>query len=112
MRAIEREVNYHPFEGNARVFLIDDADKLNDQSANALLKTLEEPSPTAHLVLITSRPAMLLPTIRSRCQQIRFSPLTASEIEQLLARQQIGEWCCRKVARALRRGQSGPRAGG
>ena len=84
MRAIEREVNYHPFEGIARVFLIDDADKLNDQSANALLKTLEEPSPTSHLILITSRPAILLPTIRSRCQQIRFSPLAASEIERYL----------------------------
>lgn len=84
MRAIEREVNYHPFEGNARVFLIDDADKLNDQSANALLKTLEEPSPASHLILITSRPAILLPTIRSRCQQVRFSPLTASEIERYL----------------------------
>jgi DNA polymerase III subunit delta' len=84
MRDIRRESNYHPFEGRARVFVIDDADKLNDQSANALLKTLEEPSPTAHLILITSRPAILLPTIRSRCQQVRFSPLTASEIERYL----------------------------
>jgi DNA polymerase-3 subunit delta' len=84
MRAIEREVNYHPYEGNARVFLIDGADQLNDQSANALLKTLEEPTRTSHLILITSRPAMLLPTIRSRCQQIRFSPLTTTEIESYL----------------------------
>lgn len=84
MREIEREINNHPFEGNARVFLIDDADKLNDQSANALLKTLEEPTRTSYLILITARPAMLLPTIRSRCQQIRFSPLTAAEIEHYL----------------------------
>lgn len=84
MRAIEHEVNYRPFEGNARVFLIDDADKLNDQSANALLKTLEEPTRTSYLILITARPAMLLPTIRSRCQQIRFSPLTAAEVEHYL----------------------------
>lgn len=84
MRAIEREVNYHPFEGNARVFVIDDADKFNDQSANALLKTLEEPTRTSYLILITARPAMLLPTIRSRCQQIRFSPLSAAEIERYL----------------------------
>ena len=84
MRDIRGESNHHPFEGRARVFVIDDADKLNDQSANALLKTLEEPSPTSHVILITSRPAMLLPTIRSRCQQVRFSPLTASEIERYL----------------------------
>jgi DNA polymerase III subunit delta' len=85
MRAIEREANYRPFEGKARVFLIDDADKLNDPSANALLKTLEEPPPTSHLILITSRPAMLLETIRSRCQVIRFSPLSVEEIQQHLA---------------------------
>jgi DNA polymerase-3 subunit delta' len=85
MRAIEREANYRPFEGKARVFLIDDAEKLNDESANALLKTLEEPPQTSYLILITSRPAMLLETIRSRCQMIRFSPLSVEEIEQHLA---------------------------
>jgi DNA polymerase-3 subunit delta' len=85
MRAIEREANYRPFEGKARVFLVDDADKLNEPSANALLKTLEEPPRTSHLILITSRPAMLLPTVLSRCQVIRFSPLAVEEIEQYLA---------------------------
>ncbi len=85
MRAIEREANYRPFEGKARVFLIDDADKLNEQAANAILKTLEEPPATSHLILITSRPAMLLETIRSRCQTIRFAPLSVTEMEQYLA---------------------------
>jgi len=84
MRHIEGEANFRPFEGKARVFIVDDSDKLNDASANALLKTLEEPPPTSHIILITSRPAMLLPTIRSRCQAIRFSPLTTAEIEQHL----------------------------
>jgi len=81
MRQIEKEANFRPFEGKARVFLIDEADKLNDNSANALLKVLEEPPKTSHLILITARPAMLLPTILSRCQMIRFSPLTPDEIE-------------------------------
>jgi len=76
MRAIDREANYRPFEGGARVFLIDEADKFNDSSANALLKVLEEPPRNSHIILITSRPAMLLATILSRCQVIRFSPLT------------------------------------
>ncbi|MCM3905954.1 MAG: DNA polymerase III subunit delta' [Pyrinomonadaceae bacterium] len=89
MRDIEREANFRPFEGKARVFLVDDADKLNDQSANALLKTLEEPPPTSHIILISSRPAMLLPTIRSRCQAIRFSPLTTAEIEQHLLKNKL-----------------------
>jgi DNA polymerase-3 subunit delta' len=89
MRLIEREANYRPYEGKARLFLIDDADKLNDSSANALLKVLEEPPHTSHIVLLTSRPDMLLPTIRSRCQMIRFSPLTSAEIETHLAENKI-----------------------
>lgn len=89
MRAIEREANYRPFEGVARFFLIDEADKLNDASANALLKTLEEPPPTSHIILITSRPAVLLPTIRSRCQAIRFAPLRPEEIEEHLTQNKL-----------------------
>lgn len=86
MRQIEKEANFRPFEGKARVFLIDEADKLNDASANALLKVLEEPPRTSHLILITARPAMLLPTILSRCQVIRFAPLTPAEIETHLTK--------------------------
>jgi DNA polymerase III subunit delta' len=89
MRQIEREANFRPFEGRARVFLIEDADKLNDSSANALLKVLEEPPSTSHIILITARPSMLLDTIRSRCQMIRFSPLTPKEIEQYLLQNKI-----------------------
>lgn len=89
MRQIEGEANFRPFEGKARVFIVDDADKFNDASANALLKTLEEPPPTSHIILITSRPAMLLPTVRSRCQSLRFSPLTTAEIEQHLLKNKL-----------------------
>jgi DNA polymerase-3 subunit delta' len=89
MRQIEKEANFRPFEGKARVFLIDEADKLNDASANALLKVLEEPPRTSYLILITARPAMLLPTILSRCQMIRFSPLTPAEIESHLVKNDL-----------------------
>jgi len=91
MRQIEREANYRPFEGNARVFIIDEADKLNDNSANALLKVLEEPPRTSFLILITARPAMLLPTILSRCQVIRFSPLKPAEIEKYLLTNKLAD---------------------
>jgi DNA polymerase-3 subunit delta' len=84
MREIEREANFRPFEGKRRVFLIEEAERLNPQSSNALLKTLEEPPATSHLILLTSRPAALLPTIRSRCQMIRFAPLAPAEIEKHL----------------------------
>ncbi|MDT4897905.1 MAG: polymerase subunit delta [Acidobacteriota bacterium] len=81
MRELEQEANYRPFEGGARIFIIEDAHRLNEASSNALLKTLEEPPRTSHLILITSRPASLLPTIRSRCQMVRFAPLAPHEIE-------------------------------
>ena len=103
MREIEREANFRPYEGAARLFLIEDADKLNEASSNALLKTLEEPPPTSHLVLITSRPAALLPTIRSRCQSIRFSPLAAAEIEAHLVREKrFADADARLLARVAR----------
>ena len=101
MRQIEKEANFRPFEGKARVFLVDEADKLNDASANALLKVLEEPPRTSHLILITARPAMLLPTILSRCQMIRFAPLTPEEIEgHLLKNKQADNKTAKLRARA------------
>ena len=104
MRQIEKEANFRPFEGKARVFLIDQADKLNDASANALLKVLEEPPRTSHLILITARPAMLLPTILSRCQMIRFSPLTPDEIEKHLTKNKLAD---SKTARLRARAAGG-----
>ncbi len=83
-RELERETNFRPHEGRARVFIVEEADRLNPQASNALLKTLEEIAPTSHLILLTARPANLLTTIRSRCQTIRFAPLTTEEIEHYL----------------------------
>src|SRR6185295_14604517 len=84
IRELEREANFRPFEGAARVFIIEDAEYLNDSSSNALLKVLEEPPPTSHLILTTTNPTALLATIRSRCQVIRFAPVAADQIEQFL----------------------------
>jgi DNA polymerase III subunit delta' len=84
VRDLDRECNFRPVEGTARVFIIEDAHTLNEAASNALLKTLEEASPTTHLILVTSRPAALLPTIRSRCQTVRFAPLKLDELESYL----------------------------
>lgn len=111
MRAIEREANFRPYEGRARVFLIDDADKLNDPSANALLKVLEEPPDTSYIILLTARPAMLLPTIRSRCQMIRFSPLTANEIETHLLQNKIASAREASIRARVARGSLGRAVG-
>ncbi len=75
-----------PFEARRRVFVIERADELNDQAANRMLKTLEEPPPFAHLLLLTSRPGNVLPTIASRCQHVRFDAPGAAAIAARLER--------------------------
>jgi DNA polymerase III subunit delta' len=69
-----------PFEASRRVFVIERADTMNDEAANRLLKTLEEPPGFVHLVLLTDRPSDVLETIASRCQAVRFDPLPEDEI--------------------------------
>ena len=64
-----------PHEAAVRVIIVDDADAMNPNAANGLLKTLEEPLPGNHLILCTTAAERLLPTIRSRAQRIRFRPL-------------------------------------
>jgi DNA polymerase-3 subunit delta' len=88
VRELEREANFRPFEGAARIFIVEDADYMNDQAANALLKTLEEPPSTSHLVLTTSNPTALLATIRSRCQIIRFAPIATADVQQFLTEEE------------------------
>ena len=67
-------------EGGRRVVIVDDADQMNTQAANALLKMLEEPPARATLLLISHRPSGLLPTIRSRCRTLRLGPLSAEDM--------------------------------
>ncbi len=83
-RALAEEVYYRPREGRQRFFIIDEAERLRDEAANSLLKTLEEPPPTSTLILLTSRPNSLLQTIRSRSQRLNFVPLTTAEMESFL----------------------------
>jgi len=69
-----------PFESSRRVFVIEGADTMNDQAANRMLKTLEEPAPFVHLLLLADRPEDLLATVASRCQAVRFDPLPSERI--------------------------------
>jgi DNA polymerase-3 subunit delta' len=79
------QVPYRPFEGEHRVFVIEDADAMAEESQNALLKTLEEPPAYVHLLLISAEPEALLETVRSRCREIRFRSLPRAVLEQRLA---------------------------
>jgi DNA polymerase III subunit delta' len=76
---------YRPFEGGKRVFVIEAAEAMRDESQNALLKTLEEPPAFAHLILLSSDQEGLLETVASRCQAIDFAPLPPDVLERELA---------------------------
>ncbi|NGY06322.1 hypothetical protein [Solimonas terrae] len=75
--------------GSAKFALIDPADLLNTSSANALLKTIEEPRPGTHLLLVSERPQALLPTLRSRCQRVRFATPEAEAARHWMAAQNV-----------------------
>jgi DNA polymerase-3 subunit delta' len=84
IRELEHRLALRPHEGRAKVVIVDPADMMTEASANALLKTLEEPKPGRYLILITSRLSYLLPTVRSRCQIVRFGALSSDTVEKLL----------------------------
>jgi DNA polymerase III subunit delta' len=77
---VDHRLALRRFEGRRRVVIVDPADAMNVQSQNALLKTLEEPPEETTLVLVSSNPDALLPTIRSRCLRVAFAPLPAEVV--------------------------------
>jgi DNA polymerase-3 subunit delta' len=85
VRKVNNFMSLTPAEGGWRVVVVDGAEELNQASANALLKILEEPPPRAILLLVCAAPGRLLPTIRSRCRRLRLSPLDDTTMEQLLS---------------------------
>ena len=86
VRAAIRFLAMTPAEGGWRFVLVDSAELMQPQAANALLKTLEEPPPRAILVLTTAAPDRLLPTIRSRVRRLDLAPLEIPELDPLLMR--------------------------
>lgn len=87
IREMERSANLKPFEGRNRVFIIDGAEHLSSEAANCLLKTLEEPPPNVHLILITTNERLLIPTVCSRCQKLELRPLPIPVVERALVEQ-------------------------
>lgn len=87
IREIQERMKFKPVEGRWRSVIINDADKMNDPAANALLKTLEEPSASNILLLISSRPYSLPATIISRSRHMRFNPLPTTAIIRFLVEQ-------------------------
>ncbi|MGB8772259.1 MAG: DNA polymerase III subunit delta' [Candidatus Korobacteraceae bacterium] len=100
VRHVVHEIYYKPVEGRERVYIFSDAEFMKE-AANSLLKVLEEPPATATIFLLTDNPAALLPTIRSRCMQVRLAPVAAAEVERYLAEVRP-EWKARERALVAR----------
>jgi len=84
IRDLRNQMRFRPLEGRKRIFILIDAERMNITSANAVLKTLEEPSLANVLILISSRPYQLPMTILSRCQKLRFHPIPSVEVARCL----------------------------
>lgn len=84
IRKLRVKASFKPMESKFKVYVIADTEKLTTEAANCFLKTLEEPPEKTVIILLTSYLSLLLPTIISRCQLIRFSPLPTSKIEETL----------------------------
>ena len=84
VKELQEQMKFRPGEGRRRVFILEEADRMNAAAANALLKTLEEPSAGNILLLTTARPHALPMTILSRCQHLRFAPLPREEVARFL----------------------------
>ncbi len=88
IRRLRRISAIKSYEGKGRTVLIFDCERMTNEAANSLLKILEEPPDKMHLILTSSRPNLVLPTISSRCQGVKFAPLPANEIESALMREE------------------------
>ena len=86
LRELQHELSLRPYEAPRKACLIDPAERMSINAANSLLKTLEEPPGTALIILLTENAGMLLSTVRSRCQTIRFAPLSPEHVLTLLER--------------------------
>ncbi len=108
VREMSERVWLKPGEGQGRVVLIEEAHLLGEVGQNALLKTLEEPPPSTLFLLVTPRAAELLPTVLSRCQILRFSPLSEEEVRQVL--QGKGSWSPEDLDQAVEFAEGSPGA--
>lgn len=88
-----------PFESTRRVFVLERVDTMNDEVANRMLKTLEEPAAFVHLILLTNSIGRVLDTVRSRCQLVRFDPLPADRLADALEAEGVESSRARACAR-------------
>ena len=91
MRDVKSTAHLKPMVGRKRVFIVLEAEKMNVEASNSLLKILEEPPPFSQIILVTQNPHLILPTIKSRCQKLYFPPISRKDILQELRARGIKE---------------------
>ncbi|MDD2851346.1 MAG: DNA polymerase III subunit delta' [Desulfuromonadaceae bacterium] len=91
LREMQHDLALRPYEAPRKACIIDPAERMSTSAANSLLKTLEEPPGDALIILLTENSGMLLPTVRSRCQLVRFTPLSVEHIQALLEQNGMAE---------------------
>jgi DNA polymerase-3 subunit delta' len=84
IRQMQQEIFLRPYEGKKKVFIFDNAHRLNPEAANALLKVLEEPPPASLIILLSDKPTLLFRTIISRCKTVKFFPLKRQQLKEIL----------------------------
>lgn len=84
IRQLKHQITLRPYEAKYKVFILDNSHNLTAEAANALLKTLEEPTANSLIILISSKPELLFKTIVSRCRTLRFYPMQRRTLEQIL----------------------------
>ncbi len=102
VRALQKEACFQPNEGSWKVFIIDEAHRLLDAAANSFLKILEEPPSMMIIILVTDNLYAMLPTIISRCQIIRFTPIPDDKLVEILIRKGNPEEKSRIIAQIAR----------
>ncbi|WP_288222456.1 DNA polymerase III subunit delta' [uncultured Clostridium sp.] len=101
VREIVEEINKKPFEGDKKVIIIYDGNKLTVQAQNALLKTIEEPPNGVYIILLCESLELILDTIKSRCQIYKLSPLTKGEIRTYLSNMNSDDFSEEEVNAAI-----------
>ncbi|MDH7512641.1 MAG: DNA polymerase III subunit delta' [Clostridiales bacterium] len=102
MRAMKQAAYLRPMVARKRVFIVDEAEKMNEPASNSLLKILEEPPLFSHIILLTSNPHLILSTIKSRCQVLQFTPVGKEDIRKLLVEKGYPEEKARIISLVVR----------
>jgi DNA polymerase III subunit delta' len=91
IRELKQVIYLKPMSGRKKIFIINPIDRLTPEAAHSLLKVLEEPPEFSHIILLTENPYQVLPTIKSRCQRLVFTPISLSDIQKALSEKGIDQ---------------------